>query len=99
MVDKDGSFEYSPIIAIEKSFSASVYPNPTTSVLNVEVKESLTAKDEWKLTNSLGAVIKVERAGGSNSYQFDLTGQPTGVYYLHLIRNSKRVMVHKVVKQ
>lgn len=99
MLDKNGAYEYSPVIAIQKSFSANVYPNPTTSILNVEVKESLTLKDEWKLTNSLGAVIKVEGAGSLNSYQFDLTGQPTGIYYLHLFKDGKRAMVHKVVKR
>ncbi|WP_017257554.1 chondroitinase-B domain-containing protein [Pedobacter arcticus] len=99
IVDTDGSFGYSPIVAIKKSFSASVYPNPTTSIVNIELKENLTSNDKWTLTNSLGSVIKVQKASATNSYQFDLTGLTTGIYYLHLFQNGKRTMVHKIMKQ
>ena len=99
MVDKDGSFEYSPIISIKKSFSANVYPNPTTSVVNVQTEEVLNPNDEWRLTNALGTTIKIQKAGASNAYQFNLEGLPTGIYYLHLLKGNKRVMINKIIKQ
>jgi hypothetical protein len=99
MVDKDGSFEYSPIISIKKSFSANIYPNPTTSVVNVQTEEVLNPNDEWRLTNVLGATIKVQKAGTSNVYQFNLEGLPASIYYLHLLKGNKRVGVYKIIKQ
>jgi hypothetical protein len=54
----------------------SVYPNPTTSVLNIEVKE----QTQITIVNVLGEIVKTETINGLSS--LDVTELSSGVYFI-----------------
>jgi hypothetical protein len=81
MIDKDGSFEYSPVVAIQindvvRTFT--VYPNPVRDQLQVNA----TSKTTLNLIDGNGKLVKKISADiGSN--KIDATNLSSGIYYLN----------------
>jgi hypothetical protein len=80
MIDKDGSYEYSSVVAIkvnEPVRSFSVYPNPVKDQLQL----SSTTKTSLNLIDGNGKVVrKVQVDIGTNS--IDVNNLSSGIYYL-----------------
>lgn len=57
--NSDGSKEYSNIILLtrEEKFFASIYPNPTTSVINVEINTAEMGKYSFDVYNTIGQLV------------------------------------------
>ena len=62
----------------EMEDNLSVYPNPTTGMINIE--SSMNEKVDVEILNSLGQVLKVDSFQGK--FKFDLSGYGTGMYLL-----------------
>lgn len=81
MIDKDGSFEYSAVIAIKvtkRISTLAVYPNPVKN----ELKVSSTVKTTLDLIDADGKLVKRMQAGiGVN--RADVSGISNGIYYLY----------------
>lgn len=79
-VDKDGSFEYSPIVSVkvnEAIKSLSVYPNPVKNELVV----ISSARANTQLIDANGKIVRMLQLNAGNN-TFDVSGLSNGLYYL-----------------
>ena len=75
-----------------------IYPNPTKGILAVEIDNlEGDTKGEYSIHNAAGSLIKKQKAA-SGKTTFDLTSQPTGVYFLR-IRLGDEVNTWKIIKE
>lgn len=74
------------------SNSISVYPNPTTDVVHVELK----AASKVRVTNSLGQII-LEQTMNSGKQTINLQNHAKGIYFVTVSQNEKAQTI-KVVK-
>lgn len=74
----------------------SLYPNPTGGKVTIEMSEAMTNDINAMLTTVTGSVIDNCRIQGLQ-HDFDLTGQPAGVYLLRLAAGNE-TRTWKIVK-
>ncbi|MBV6653447.1 MAG: T9SS type A sorting domain-containing protein, partial [Mameliella sp.] len=80
---------------IQPSNTTQVFPNPTSGRLNINLPTGEHTAST-KLYNTHGQLLKEKVIGASGT--MDLTGLPSGLYWLHLAIGD-RLEVHKVVLQ
>lgn len=78
------------------SINFSVYPNPSSSSINIIFNESIT-KLNYELINSLGQVIKNKRL---KSNSIDISSIPAGIYFLKITNENgdsgmKRIVISR----
>jgi PKD repeat protein len=79
----------------------SVYPNPSSGMFTVNSNLPAQEKVRMSITNLLGQEIEVVHNGilGQNSFQVDMSNQPSGVYLLNIVTNNqtltKRIEITK----
>ncbi len=76
-------------------FEVDVYPNPTTSVLFVQLTND--GETTWKLTNVTGQVV-LEGVNYEDIFQLDLSEYAPGVYMLNIQQNDN-VINKRVVRK
>ncbi|PCJ26529.1 MAG: hypothetical protein COA97_05470 [Flavobacteriales bacterium] len=84
-------------IAEEVLTNLSLYPNPTTKTINIdlgEIQTNLTAT----LTNSLGQVILKQQYKSTNFISLDIDAK-NGMYFLQLQTKGGEVITKKIVKE
>lgn len=64
------------------AFSVSVFPNPTSNVLNIEIAGLISGNDRIQLMNALGKIVLSSSLASAQS-KFELT-QPSGIYFLNV---------------
>lgn len=62
-----------------------LYPNPTSSILNIEVKE----QTQISIINILGHVVKTETINGES--KLDVSGLNSGVYFIQDTKSGKAI--------
>ncbi|WP_338766396.1 T9SS type A sorting domain-containing protein [Bernardetia sp. ABR2-2B] len=72
-----------------------VYPNPTTSLLNVELNTILNTS-EVTLVNALGMELQKAKITNSNKITLDLNNLSNGIYFVKII-SQKGIFYKKVV--
>ena len=76
------------------TLNASIYPNPTTGLVNVEL-EAIDEVVDLRIFNTLGQMVDAIRMDPSYGLNqtVNLEGMPTGTYFFHLIgeKGSKRI--------
>lgn len=97
----DGRISYSEIktAKISKALQLSVFPNPTTGMLNLQLFSPELKSANLQLHNETGQAIltqKVDFVKGQNLKKLDLSALPKGMYYLRLSYQDG-VFVKKVV--
>lgn len=102
MVDKDGSFVYSPVVraALQPIKEMVVYPNPVIDNATVRVTSDGTSVLKLSLYDAGGRAIKTRQAkvtAGSNFIPLGMGGLPKGVYTAVVVwgQESRRIMVVK----
>lgn len=99
MVDIDGKFEYSKIIALNLNCSkntATVYPNPVTNILNVNIANYENTITTAKLIDNTGKIIySAIMANGTNS--IDMSKYAKGIYLL-VLQNKSEFQNIKIIK-
>lgn len=98
MVDKDGTFSRSSMISLalpEGGSFVSIYPNPVSTKLSVDLKKSGTVS--WIITDVNGKQLV---SGKSENHQFEIDTQQfsAGLYFLQVTSESL-VKTVKFVKQ
>ncbi len=103
VVDKDGSYNYSSIIALKDGAPAnivSVYPNPAKDVLFVQVQAYEAQKATLVTTDMQGRIVNtqaVQLANGNNALSVTTSNLPKGIYLVTV--NAKDKTVVKFVKE
>lgn len=93
---------WSEATALSVSFNSleniSLYPNPTTDVINIKFKNPLAYSSEAKLYDIQGKLIhKVTIQKGSGTAKIPIEYQENGIYMLH-INTKKAKQTYKIVK-
>lgn len=84
--------------------SLSVYPNPATDVVKLDVttaNNKTTTNNSYKVVNVLGDVVMSKSLGeisGTYSETIDMSSLPTGVYFVQMIIDGKNT-TKKIVKK
>ena len=86
MVDQDGSYSFSKMLALngKRQFSY-VYPNPVVSFAEVKQLEGAVY---FRIVNSFGVAVKTIRA----SSRIDLSLLQGGVYFLLQLDENQKIM-------
>lgn len=98
-IDNDGKFEFSDIqsVNIEGSVSLSLYPNPTTDVLNLSYASS--SNGSVKILNIQGSTLVTQNlTQGSTSSNIDVSTFVPGTYLLILNNNGKQSSIKFIKK-
>jgi hypothetical protein len=104
MVDQAGKQTYSQIVDVVWGADGSVvtiYPNPATDKLNVDVSIDKVAQIEVRLLDMSGRVIKSvvqQSAKGMNNVSINLGDIATGVYGVQILENNNLIHTSKVNK-
>jgi len=99
MVNIDGSFEYSKVIAMKLNCDRSeivVYPNPVTDLLNINITNAQDNETQASLFDNAGRLVHTKNLiSGTNT--IDMTRFSKGVYLLTL-KNNSGIQNIKIVK-
>ena len=87
--------QVAPTTGIDESedSSFSIYPNPVKDVLNINCKDI----KQVSLFNVVGQKIESYRTEGNDKVQIDLSGLPSGVYFLQAV-NQGHNLTRRIVK-
>lgn len=80
---------------IQQNNSIEIFPNPTSSIINISAKQVNILGGKLRLINSLGQVILMKTIE-SNTISLDLGYIESGIYFL-VIKNSKDKFIEKVI--
>ena len=88
----------------EYDFAASmtVYPNPTTGILNIQIANIGTPISEFLLYDIYGKLVdkvRLQNSDSTETAQIDLSELSNGIYFVKAVADGKVVAVRKVVKQ
>ena len=109
IVDLDGSFTYSKIVAVNVSDSRiddqkvtmDVYPNPVLNQINIDLETEFDSDIDGGIYDAIGQVIKkVDRnnvSAGLTSLKVDVSDLPAGTYLLRM-QVGKQVIFEKITK-
>jgi hypothetical protein len=103
MVDLDGSFKYSDIRGVnfgsDQISGVRMYPNPTTSLLNMDINVSSFAeeKGELQVFDALGKLILSKKVIGNGIETIDMGRMTNGVYHV-VLTQGEQVFKEKIVK-
>lgn len=90
LIDNDGSSTWSKIVTVAATNAnttkvQSVYPNPTSGVLNINFSQLSETSFNVQVIDAFGKVyqqINSEDMNGSSTVSFDLTELNTGIYFV-----------------
>lgn len=90
MVDRDGSFTYSNIvaIAIKLDDSIAVYPVPAESSLTIVYDSNNTGTVTVNVVDAIGQLLVTRTEGvvqGFNNFQLDISQLPVGAYFINVV--------------
>ena len=98
IVDFDGTFEFSDVIAVERTKTeidlVEVYPVPAVDDVTVLVHAKIEGKAIMTLSDFMGRTIKHEHVvlkAGINHYTFEFGDHETNFYYLTIYNGQDRI--------
>ena len=81
-----------------EAFDVSIYPNPSSNIVNVSLSGSLSTETVLVLTSILGKTIKTKKVDSNKiSTEFDVNNLPKGIYLLKTISEGKQIKVKKLI--
>ena len=103
--DLDGSFSYSAIVkvsvgGIEKAVT--ITPNPVQNTATISINAGSASLLKFTMTDAAGHLIKQMSSAaqaGINQIPIDLSGQPSGVYFLRIGDEAGKMQTVLLVKQ
>lgn len=104
-VDKDGKLNrISKIIDLKRTGEENtfhIYPNPTTSTLNIDMNlsnENITSIKMMDITGRTIKEISLKTFMGNNHLELDITDIPAGLYLLQIFNNNQLIFTDKINK-
>ncbi|WP_051312915.1 T9SS type A sorting domain-containing protein [Sporocytophaga myxococcoides] len=103
MVDRDGTFTYSPIIHLkgDNENYINLFPNPASEILYLQIVASGQSSVLLELTDIVGKQLLTKEQvveKGLNTLSLNVSSLPTGVYFLSIL-TSAGVEVRKFEKR
>jgi poly(beta-D-mannuronate) lyase len=100
MMDRDGSYQYSPIkmVNFSNEVSIHIYPNPASHFLYVEVSGMLLTGAALQIINSLGVTVKTI-AITANKQSIPLHQFPKGIYQIRFVQANQVLKQHSTIIQ
>ncbi len=86
---------YVGINDINSKNSVSIYPNPATDILNIQIPENIK-NPELKLTNIIGKTILKTNLNGSKN-KLNIKNFPSGIYFVSIISNGSVINTKKLI--
>ena len=87
MVDGDGSFRYSQVVAVafDKGYGLAVFPNPAKQVLNVQLlaPRGQVLLELHDAAGRMVTTVRLQSDGGMLTTAIDISGLAPGLYYVH----------------
>jgi len=85
MVDKDGTFSFSPIKTVKFSSLSQLqlYPNPASTTIQVSLKSEHARSETLELCNAAGSLLRtrvISMTPGMNRVELDISTLPNGLY-------------------
>ncbi|MBK7525168.1 MAG: T9SS type A sorting domain-containing protein [Saprospiraceae bacterium] len=103
MVDLDESFKYSDIRGLNFTNNlltgVTMYPNPTSQILNLEINEVsfLDENGELQVFDAIGQLIFAKKVIGSGIETIDMGSMTNGVYHV-VFTQGDQIFREKIVK-
>ena len=108
----DNTFRYSNVVELKDINAISlsietVYPNPTSKIVNVVIVSPLADNVKLLLTDAAGKTLSILKVGvnsGSTIVPIDLSSYAAGIYYVRLICAAdgdcelSTLTTHKIIK-
>lgn len=94
-------FEIQTVLGLDNfniGLELSVYPNPTTDIIYLKVKESSFESLQYQLFDINGKLIE-NNIISKNSTIIQMDKYPVAIYLLKVIENSKEVKTFKIIKR
>ncbi len=74
-----------------------VYPNPTTSFVNLTIANKEVENLNFQLSDMTGKQIQFQKIQNTET-QVEMENLPQGVYFLNVIENNKSLKTFKIIK-
>ncbi len=103
--DIDGKINYSEVIDLvwgANGSTISMYPNPTTDVLNVDINSEKASNITIRVMDMSGRTVKTTEARteqGVNSVKINLSEVSSGIYNVQIVENGKLIVTERVNKK
>lgn len=80
----------------KNDFKIEIKPNPTQSIINVNITGLVLIDGTWTLTDTEGKIIRSSKLDTAN-FLIDLSVYPAGQYYL-IIQSGQNKLTNKIIK-
>jgi len=94
MVDNFAWYDFTTATVDERVNGLSIWPNPVSDVLNIDVKKPLA---QVEFLNITGQTTKTIVLDGDFDVDIPVSALPTGFYFLHMVYESGDTRVEKVM--
>ena len=82
---------------LNNDLNYSLYPNPTSGIINIDIETKNNGLFKIELLNAIGQVIMTETSE-SNRFTFNLQNYPAGIYFVKLIEQNRVIALEKIIK-
>jgi len=76
----------------------STFPNPTTGIVNIQLKNPETTATNIQVLNALGQIILEKQVQNDSNIEVDLSKEISGIYILNIV-NGDTQFTEKVIKE
>ncbi len=80
--------------------SIDIFPNPSSNVFNVQIKDEYTGETTLQVVDELGRILmnnSIMKTNEELNYQFDLSSYANGIYFIKIL-SSEKTTTKRVVK-
>jgi Secretion system C-terminal sorting domain len=105
MLDIDGTFEYSEVVSVKRSFDdftiSRVFPIPAVEQVNFELVQNEAASLTITVNDMVGRTLEIKEMDvpkGVSNLKLDISGYSSGTYIV-TIDNGIRKLIEQIVKQ
>jgi hypothetical protein len=103
--DRDGHMVYSDVKTVNNvaatEMKATIFPNPVANLAEINIRLTQNAAINFSLYNALGLHLQTYSMAGKNGLnkkQIDLTGIPSGNYFIRINANNSELVLPVVVQ-
>ena len=83
---------------LEESISnIRIFPNPSSSVIYVNINNSLSKDGYVQLTDEKGSLVKKIKTTGQETIKINTKTLSTGLYFINIVDNSKILIEQKII--